>query len=104
MSYAIIQLQGKQYKVAPEEKLIIDHIEMNEGETLTVSDVLLVADDASVKVGTPTVAGASVTLTIDRQFKGEKIRVFKYKSKSRYRKSYGHRQHQTEVTVTAIKA
>lgn len=104
MSYAIIQLQGKQYKVSAADKLIIDRLETEEGETLTVSDVLLVADDKAVQVGTPTVAGASVTLKIEKHLKGDKIRVFKYKSKSRYRKTHGHRQYQTEVTVTAINA
>lgn len=104
MSYAIIQLQGKQYKVAAADKLIIDHLELEEGKTLTVSDVLLVVNDTAVQVGTPTVTGASVVLKVEKHFKGEKIRVFKYKSKSRYRKTHGHRQHQTEVTVTAINA
>lgn len=104
MSYAIIQLQGKQYKVAAADKLIIDRLDTEEGQDLVISDVLLIADDTTTKVGTPTVAGASVTLKVERHLKGEKIRVFKYKSKSRYRKTHGHRQHQTEVTVTAIKA
>lgn len=99
--FAIIQLQGKQYTVHTGDTLVVDRMELEEGKTVTIKDVLL-THDTSTTVGTPTVNGASVTLKAVSHDKGDKIRVFKYKSKSRYRKTYGHRQHQTTLEVTKI--
>lgn len=104
MSYAIIQIAGKQYKVAPQDKLVIDRQEDEVGSKITVTDVLLVGEGEDVKIGTPLVTGAKVILAVDEHPRGDKIRVFKYKSKSRYRKSRGHRQHLTTVTVESIAA
>jgi len=104
MSYAIIQLQGKQFMVRKGDTIVVDRLEDEAGKTITVSDVLLVGDDKSSSVGAPTVKGASVTLKVEDHNKGEKIRVLKYKSKSRYRKTQGHRQLQTTLTVDAISA
>jgi large subunit ribosomal protein L21 len=104
MSYAIIQLQGKQYRVAAGETLTVDRLENDDGSTLNVSDVLLVNNDEKVVVGTPFVPNAVVELKVLEKSKGEKIRVFKYKSKSRYRKTRGHRQAQTVLSVVAINA
>lgn len=100
--YAIIQLQGKQYRVSPDQNLMVDRLDTKEGETITVSDVLLTNVGGKVTVGTPTITKASVTLKVVEHSKGEKIRVFKYKSKSKYRKTFGHRQHQTKLVVTKI--
>jgi large subunit ribosomal protein L21 len=101
---AIIQLQGKQYQVAVGDKIVIDRLETPESENITVNDVLLITSDKEAKVGTPTVKGASVTLKVLGHEKGKKIRVLKYKSKSRYRKTLGHRQHQSQLEVTKIAA
>lgn len=103
MSYAIIQLQGKQHRVAVGDQLVVDRLENAVDSTLTVSDVLLTNIDNNVTVGTPLVKDAQVELKIVKPVRGEKIRVFKYKSKSRYRKTRGHRQAQTLLTVTALK-
>ncbi|MBQ6438363.1 50S ribosomal protein L21 [bacterium] len=102
MKYAIIKLQGKQYRVSAGDKLTVDLLATPAGEQLTVSDVLLVADGDQVQVGTPLVKGASVTLKVIESGKDAKIDVFKYKSKSKYRKSHGHRQRITNVEVVKI--
>ena len=104
MKYAIIQLAGKQFKVEPDQELVVDKLPEESGKTLKVTDVLLVADGEKVKVGTPLVKGASVTFSVEQHQKAKKIRVLKYKSKSRYRRTYGHRQHQTALKVTNISA
>lgn len=105
MSYAIIQLVGKQFKVEEGKTFVTDKITDKEiGDTIKVTDVLLVADEKSSQVGTPTVKGAEVTLKLVDSGKGKKIRVLKYKSKSKYRKVIGHRQHQSTLEVIKIKA
>lgn len=101
-NYAIIQIAGKQYRVSEGEQLIVDHLDVEPGAKVTVSDVLLVKNGETVLVGQPLVEGATVTLTEANHFKGEKIRVATFKAKSRYRKVHGHRQHQTQVTVQKI--
>ena len=105
MSYAVIQIVGKQFKVSEGDVITTDRIVDKEvGETIEVTDVLLVADEKSSTVGTPTVKGAQVTLEVVEHNKGKKIQVLKYKSKSRYRKLIGHRQYQSYLKVVKIKA
>lgn len=101
---AIIQFQGKQYKVEKNQTLTVDRLENKPGEKITVSDVLLVDTGKKVSVGTPTVTGAKVVLEVGDHTRGDKVRVAKFKSKSRYRKVRGHRQLQTMLTVTSITA
>ncbi len=103
MSYAVIQLTGKQYKVSEGEKLTVGRLTAKEGETITVTDVLLTSKGENTVVGTPLVAGASVTLKVMLHDRAPKIRVAKFKAKSRYRKVQGHKQPQTQVEVVAIK-
>jgi large subunit ribosomal protein L21 len=104
MSYAVIQLAGKQFKVAAGDSITVNKLPYEAGETFTVSDVLLVSSDSGTQVGTPLVAGATVTAKIESQGKGEKLRVATYKSKSRTRKVIGHRQLESVVSITAINA
>ncbi|MBU0974698.1 50S ribosomal protein L21 [Patescibacteria group bacterium] len=105
MSYAIIQLVGKQFRVEEGKTFITDRITDKEiGDLLKVTDVLLVADEKSSTIGTPIVKGAEVTLKLIENGRGKKIRVVKYKSKSRYRKITGHKQHQSTLEVVKIKA
>ncbi|PIR61963.1 MAG: 50S ribosomal protein L21 [Candidatus Pacebacteria bacterium CG_4_10_14_0_8_um_filter_43_12] len=103
MAYAIIQLNGKQYKVSPKDEIIVDRVPQAAGEKVTSGDVLLVCDGDKVNVGTPLVSGASVSYTIKDHQRGKKIRVSKYKSKSRYRRVQGHRQEQSVLVIEAIK-
>ncbi len=101
--FAIIQTGGKQYTVSPEQTVKIEKLKAEKGETVTFDKVLLVADDDSVKVGKPFVAGASVSGQVLTQAKDKKIRVFKYKAKSKYRRTAGHRQAYTAVKIGEIK-
>lgn len=100
--YAIIQLLGKQIRVTVGDKLVVDRLPQAEGETFDHSEVLLKADGDKLVIGQPLVEKASVTLKVLEHAKGDKIRVAVYKSKSKYRKANGHRQHQSLVEVVKI--
>ena len=102
MKYAVIQLAGKQYKVTEGEELTVNSLQTKEGEKIEISDVLLVADGKAVKIGEPVIKGAKVVLNVISNQKSAKLRVAKYKAKSRYRKTHGHRQVETTVKVAAI--
>ena len=102
MSYAVIQLQGKQYKVQAGDELVVNKLDLEVGKTLEISDVLLMVDGKKVKLGQPFVKDAKVKLEVLEHGKGEKIRVAKYKAKSRYRKVKGHRQHLTKLKVLKL--
>ncbi len=102
MKYAVIQFAGKQYRVEPGQELTFNGITAEEGKIVTVSDVLLTVDGDKVTVGQPLVQGAAVKLKVKSHQKSDKIRVAKYKAKSRYRRVYGHRQPETTVEVVSI--
>jgi large subunit ribosomal protein L21 len=101
---AIIQTGGKQYQVAEGEKLRIEKIEGEAGAKVTFSEVLLVGDEATVQVGAPLVAGATVEATIFRQGKAKKVTGIKHHAKKRYKMKFGHRQLFTEVEIVKIAA
>jgi large subunit ribosomal protein L21 len=103
MQFAVIETGGKQYRVAPGQKLKIEKVAGDEGADVTFDSVLLVADGVNVTVGTPRVSGAAVSAKVLRQARDEKKIVFKYHAKTRYRKKKGHRQHFTEIEITGIK-
>ncbi|MBO8136756.1 MAG: 50S ribosomal protein L21 [Desulfotomaculum sp.] len=102
--YAIIETGGKQYRVQEGDTLFVEKLDIEPGQTLDIDKVLLVQKDGDVKVGSPTVDGAKVTLKAVRHGKGRKIIVFKYKPKKNYRRKQGHRQPFTEVVVEKIHA
>lgn len=104
MSYAIIQIAGKQYKVSEGDKVTVARLEAEEGKTIKVTDVLMTSDGKSVTIGEPLVSGAEVTIKVSEHNRAKKIRVVKYKSKSKYRRVQGHKQLQTVVEVLKIKA
>ena len=99
---AVIETGGKQYLVAPKDKVVIEKLEAQEGDTVTFDKVLLVADEASVSLGKPYVSGSKVTGKVLSQGRGEKLTIFKYRAKSRYRRKTGHRQSQTIVEIQSI--
>lgn len=103
-TYAIIETGGKQYRVAVGDRLAIEKLPVEAGSDVTFDRVLMVGGNGSANVGTPLVAGASVQARVEEQFRGEKIIVFKYKPKKRYRRRTGHRQSLTRVAITAINA
>jgi large subunit ribosomal protein L21 len=99
--YAIIETGGKQFKVAEGDIIRTDLIEAEPGSDV-VFDRVILARDGETTVGTPVIAGASVTGSVLRQAKDKKILVFKYKPKKRVRKLVGHRQRFAEVKITKI--
>jgi large subunit ribosomal protein L21 len=91
--FAVIRTGGKQYKVTSGDVLYIEKIAGEKGETVTLSDVLMVVDGTKTTVGTPTVKGAAVTAEVLGQDRAEKIIVFKKKRRANYRRKKGHKQH-----------
>ena len=101
--YAIVRAGGKQYKVRAGEMLDIDRIDAELGSTIELGEVLAFsAGEGEFTVGTPLVAGATVRAKVLGHHKGDKIIVFKYKPKVRYRRKLGHRQHYTRVRIAEI--
>ena len=100
--YAVIKTGGKQYRVAPGEKIKIETLEAEVGATIVLDQVLMVADGEAVQVGTPTLAGAKVSATVVSHGRGPKIRIFKMRRRKHYQKTQGHRQNYTEIRVDAI--
>ena len=100
--YAIIETGGKQYRVSPGQTIDVERLDVADGKTVDLDRVLLIADGKRVKVGTPTVEGAKVVATSQGEGKGEKVIVFKYKPKVRYRKKTGHRQLYTRLVIDKI--
>lgn len=100
--YAIIQQGGHQYKVEPGKDLEFYNLPQKEGEKLILKEILLLVDKTNVLVGQPFVPNATVTLKILKHLKGEKIRVARFKAKSRYTKVKGSRQSLVKVHVESI--
>ena len=97
--YAVVETGGKQYKVQPGESLQVELLPADVGSTVELDRVLLIGGDAGVEVGRPTVAGARVVAEVVAQEKGDKIIVFRYKSKVRYRRKTGHRKRLTRLLI-----
>ncbi len=102
--YAVIITGGKQYRVEEGETLRIEKLVAEDGANIDFDRVLMVADGADIKVGTPELAGAKVSATVTGQGRGEKIRIVKFKRRKNYLRTQGHRQSYTEIKVTAIAA
>ncbi len=100
--FAIVNIAGKQYKVAPGQTIIADRLEGDVGDTLTFSEVLLTTDGKATHVGTPKVTGVTVKAKIVAQGKGKKIEVYRFKSKVRYRKHIGFRPSQTKLEILSV--
>lgn len=101
--FAIIETGGKQVKVEEGQTIWVEKLDVNEGDSFTFDQVLFVGGD-SVKVGSPVVEGASVTAKVEKQGRGKKITVFKYKAKKNYKRKQGHRQPYTKLTIDKINA
>ena len=102
--YAVIATGGKQYKVSKGETLRVEKIDGDEGDTVNIDQVLMVADGDQVSVGTPVLDKATVTATIKAQGRGDKVEIIKFRRRKHSRKQMGHRQSYTEIEVTDIKA
>jgi large subunit ribosomal protein L21 len=102
--YAVIKTGGKQYRVASGAKLKIEQVVAEVGSEIVIDQVLMVADGDNVSLGTPLVAGASVTAKVVSHGRGDKVHIFKMRRRKHYRKSQGHRQNYTEIEILGIAA
>lgn len=100
--YAIIKTGGKQYRVQEGDNVFVEKLASDVDSEVVFDQVLAVVNDGDVKVGTPVVEGAKVTAKVLEQGKEKKIRIFKYKAKSNYRRRQGHRQPYTKVAIEKI--
>jgi large subunit ribosomal protein L21 len=101
--YAVVKTGGKQYKVAPGEKLKIERIPADVGAEVTLDQVLMIVGEGdTVRLGQPIVAGAAVKATVVSQGRGEKVKIFKMRRRKHYQKHQGHRQNYTELRIDSI--
>ena len=100
--YAVIKTGGKQYRVSTGEKLKVESLPAEVGAEITLDHVLMVADGDNVRMGTPTLSGASVKATVVGHGRGEKLKIFKLHRRKHYRKTQGHRQNYTEIQISGI--
>lgn len=100
--HAIIETGGKQYRVAEGDTIYIEKLDVEAGESVTFDKVLAVTGGAKPVFGSPTVKGATVTASVDKNGKQKKVIVYKMKPKKNYRRKQGHRQPYTKVTITKI--
>jgi large subunit ribosomal protein L21 len=100
--YAVIKTGGKQYRVAANDKILIEKLEGEAGDQISFDQVLMVAGEGAVHVGAPLVAGATVVGTIEKQARGPHLIIFKKRRRKHYRRRNGHRQDLTSVIITDI--
>ena len=100
--YAIVRTGGKQYRVEEGRSIVVERLPAEEGATVELKDVLLIAENGSVTLGEPVIDGARVIAEVEENGRGKKIIVFKYKAKVRTRKKTGHRQNFTKLAVREI--
>lgn len=101
---AVIKTGGKQYKVAPGQKIKIEKLKEQEGNEVIFNEVLLIENDKNITIGTPLIEKAKVTGKVLKQDRHEKVIIFKYKPKKRYKVKKGHRQPYTEIEILKIEA
>ena len=100
--YAVVKTGGKQYKVSVGEKLKVEQIPAELDSQIELTEVLMIADGESVKVGAPFIEGAKVTAKVVAHGRGEKVRIFKMRRRKHYQKRQGHRQNFTQIEIVAI--
>ena len=101
MIYAVVETGGKQYKVSPGQTIEVEKLSTS-GDTVELDKVYLIADGDKVTVGNPTVPGAKVIANVVGNGKGDKVIVYKFKAKVRYRRKVGHRQPYTKLAIKEI--
>jgi large subunit ribosomal protein L21 len=100
--YAVIKTGGKQYRVTLGEKLKVEQIPADVDTQITLDQILMVGEGETVKIGTPMLAGATITATVLSQGRHDKIKIFKMRRRKHYQKHQGHRQNYTELRIDAI--
>ena len=104
MAYAVFATGGKQFRVSPGDVIEVERLDAEASGSLTFDDVLLVSDDDGVRVGQPTVDGASIEASVLEHVRGPKIRIFTYRASKRRRRRMGHRQELTRLRIDSISA
>ena len=104
MDYAIIKTGGKQYRVKQGEVLDVEKLALDVGSIAEFDEVLAVSENGQVNFGSPTLSRAKVTAEVQSHYKDRKVIVFKYKSKTRYRRKQGHRQNYTRLLIQGIQS
>jgi len=104
MEYVIVKTGGKQYKVAKDSIIEVERLSFKPGEKFSLEEVLLHVADGKINLGTPKVNRIAVKATVLEHFKGEKLRVSKFKAKAKYRRVTGHRQYLSKIKINEIKA
>ena len=104
MDYAIIKTGGKQYRVKQGDVLDVEKRALDVGSIAEFDEVLAVSENGQVNFGSPTLSGAKVTAEVQSHYKDRKVIVFKYKSKTRYRRKQGHRQNYTRLLIQGIQS
>ena len=100
--FAVIKTGGKQYRVAPDDILVVEKLPVEAGATHVFGDVLMVGDGSSVEMGAPLVGGAQVACEVLEQRKGAKITIYKTRQRNTYMRKKGHRQQETVIRITEI--
>ncbi len=101
--FAVIKTGGKQYKVQKDDKIEVEKLDIEEGKSFNIDDILMVGDEKGATIGEPIVKGASVKATVVTHKRGPKIIIFKKKRRQNYRRKKGHRQDLTLIQITEIK-
>jgi len=104
VKYAIVEIKGKQYKVSEGSVLNVDLIDAEPGSTVEFETVLMYKNEDKVSFGGPFVKGAKVSAVLEKEIKGDKVVIYKYKRTKDYRKKTGHRQRYSVIKVSAISA
>jgi large subunit ribosomal protein L21 len=102
--YAVFQTGGKQYRAKQGDVLKIEKLELEAGASVSFDHVMMLGVGDDVKIGAPTVAGATVSGTVLSQGRADKVHILKFRRRKHFRKQQGHRQYYTEVQITAISA
>jgi large subunit ribosomal protein L21 len=100
--YAVVKTGGKQYRVAPGEKLKVEQIPADVGAEVILDQVLMTGDGDAVRVGAPTIDGVAVKATVLSHGRHDKVRIFKMRRRKHYQKHQGHRQNYTELRIDGI--
>jgi len=100
--YAVIRTGGKQYRVAPGEKVKVESIEVQVGASVALGEVLMVGDGENIRVGRPLLEGAAVNATVVGHGRGDKVTIFKMRRRKNSRRHQGHRQNYTELAIESI--
>ena len=100
--YAVFQIAGKQFQAEKGDVLRVPLLDKEKGAKIDITEVLLINDNDKVEIGSPFVASAKVVAVVQGEGKDDKIRIYKYKRRTKYRRSQGHRQDYTEIKISKI--